>query len=62
MGNSAGRGRALVSAYFDSRDQEVFFPNDPTLPLSTRSRPAIGSSGAGPHMLLEIEHRFASLA
>ncbi len=56
------RGRAgarIGYAYFDSRDQEVFAPNDPTLPLLFDSiKTSNRFVGAGPHLLLEVEHRF----
>jgi hypothetical protein len=58
------RGRLGVRigyAYFDSRDQEVFTPNDPTLPLLFDSiKTSNRFIGAGPHAMLEVEHHFRS--
>jgi hypothetical protein len=54
-------GARIGYAYFDSRDQEVYFPNDPTLPLLFDSiKTSNRFVGAGPHALLELEHRFRS--
>jgi hypothetical protein len=58
------RGRAgarIGYAYFDSNDNEVFVPGNPTRPLLfagtfTSNR----FVGAGPHALVEIEHWFRS--
>jgi hypothetical protein len=48
-------------AFFDSNDRQIFTPNDPTLPLLFDSvRTSNRFVGAGPHALLEIEHRFRS--
>ena len=60
------RGRAgarIGYAYFDSRDNEVYFLNDPTQPLLFDSiKTSNRFFGAGPHAMLELEHRFRSPA
>lgn len=54
-------GARIGYAYFDSTEGDVFAPNDPTRPLlfvSTRTSNRF--VGAGPHALVEFEHRFRS--
>jgi hypothetical protein len=56
-------GARVGYAYFDSNDQEVYFPYDPADPLLFNSiKTSNRFAGAGPHALLELEHRLRSPA